>query len=91
MVVTLANILLRQAEKTENARQYLDDIITSKLSIVDTQSGQIVATTVNGKSMTLQTLPGMTIAHYLAAAELALGTLERGLPRVSRSTYVVIR
>jgi hypothetical protein len=44
MVVTLANVLLRQAEKTGNARQYLDELITSKWTTINKQEGQIIGT-----------------------------------------------
>lgn len=91
MIVTLANVLLRQAEKTGNARAYLDEIITAKLSDISAQGGQIVGTTVNGKTLTLQSLPGMSTRDYMAAAELALGCLERGLNRVPRQTTVLFR
>ena len=91
MVVQLANVLLRQAANTTNSRQYLTDILTSKFGAINTQSGQIVATTVNGKSMTLQTIPGMNLGQFLAATELALSTLESGLQRVGRSTWNVAR
>lgn len=91
MVVTLANIMLRQAEKTANARQYVDDLITSTFSTIGAQGGMIIGTSVNGKTMTLQALPGMTQAHYVAAAELALSSLEAGLTRVPRTSYAISR
>lgn len=91
MVVTLANILLRQAEKTQNARAYLDDLITAKFTDLNSQTGQIVGTTVNGKSVQLQALPGASLADIMAAAELALSCLERGLTRVPRQTYPLFR
>lgn len=91
MIVTLANILLRQAEKTQNARGYLDDLLTAKWSDLNSQTGQIVGTTVNGKSLTLQAMPGASLADIMSAAELALSCLERGLNRVPRQTYVVFR
>ena len=91
MVVTLANVLLRQAEKTDNPRQYLDDIIAAKLGTLSTQNGQIVSTTVNGKSMTLQVPAGATLPQYIAAAELALSYQEAGIARVPRQTWAVAR
>ncbi len=91
MVVQLANIMIRKAANTGNSRQYLLDIIDAKFDSVNAQSGQIIATTVNGKSMTLQALPGMNLAQFLAAAELALSTLECGLDAVPRSTFAVVR
>lgn len=91
MLVQFANILLRQAGKTENPRQYLDDLITSKLSSLTALGGNITSTTVNGKSVTIQAPAGMSLSDQLAAAELALGCLERGLKVVPRTTYGVLR
>jgi hypothetical protein len=87
----LANALLRQAEKTENPRQYLDDIISSKLTAISGQGGAIISTTVNGKSATFQALPGTTVADFMAAAMLALQALECGLHTVPSKTYAVLR
>jgi hypothetical protein len=91
MVVTLANVLLRQAEKTGNARQYLDELITSKWTTINKQEGQIIGTSVNGKTVQLQTIPGMGLGEMMTAAELALSALERGLTRVPRQTYAITR
>ncbi len=92
MVVTLANVILRQARNSSNARQYILNIIDAKFTSVNSQGGaQIVATTVNGKSTTLQSLPGMNLSQFLAASELALSSLEAGLNTVPRSTYAVTR
>lgn len=91
MLVSLANILIRQANKTQNARQYLDDIITANLTTVRNQGGVITGTTVNGKSLTLQVLPGASIRDVMMAAELALSSLEQGLKTVPRQTYTVLR
>lgn len=91
MLVQLANILLRQAEKTSNARGYLDDLITAKLTTVSAQGGVIISTTVNGKSATFQAMPGTTVSDFMHAAEMALSALECGLSRVPSSTYVVLR
>lgn len=89
--VTLANAMLRIAETQPNARQYLMDILTSKFTDVNAQNGQIVATTVNGKSMTLQATAGTSLADILQAAEMALSYLEAGFRRVPRSSYAVVR
>lgn len=91
MVVTLANIMLRQAEKTDNPRAYLDEMITSKFTSANSQGGSIISTTVNGKSVTFQAVAGTTIADFMAAAELALSTVERGLYRVPRRTMGILR
>lgn len=91
MVVQLANIIIRQAEKTQNARAYIDELITAKFTTVNAQNGQIVGTTVNGKTLNLQALPGTSLADIMTAAELALSTLERGLNRVPRQTSTLFR
>jgi DNA-binding response OmpR family regulator len=46
---------------------------------VNTQSGQIIGTSVNGKTVQLQALPGTTLQDILFATELAVQTLEAGL------------
>lgn len=87
----LANVLLRQANNQPNARQWLLDLQTAKFSDVNLQNGQITSTTVNGKSMTLQALPGTSLADLLYATELALSALEHGLSAVPSQTYSVLR
>ena len=93
MRVTLANAMLRIAklQNSTNPRQYLQDIIEAKLGSINVQNGQITSTTVNGKSMTLQALPGTSLIDNLLAAELALTCLERGLDYVPRTTFAVAR
>ena len=91
MLVSMANILIRQANKTENPRQYLEDVITAKLTASSAQGGVIIGTTVNGKSLTLQALPGVSTRDIMVAAELALSALENGLKIVPRQTFTVIR
>lgn len=91
MIVQLANILIRQANKTANARAYLDDLITSKLTATSAQGGVIISTSVNGKSVTFQAQAGTTVADFMNAAELALTALEAGLSRVPRQTYAMLR
>ena len=91
MLVSLANILLRQANKTQNARSYLDAIVTAQYTTIAAQGGVIISTTVNGKSVTFQALPGTTISDVMRAAELALTALEAGLLRVPRQTYGCLR
>ena len=88
---TLANILLRLSEGQTNQRQYLLDILSAKFSDINTQNGQIVATTVNGKSMTLQVSPGTGLADIAEAANLALSFLEKGINQVPGSAYAVVR
>jgi hypothetical protein len=91
MLRILANALLRQAEKTQNPRAYLDEIITSKVTTASSQGGVIISTTVNGKSVTFQAAPGTTIADFMAASLMALEALECGLGRVPSTTYGVTR
>lgn len=91
VVRILANALLRQAEKTENPRAYLDDLLTAKLTATSNQGGVIISTTVNGKSATFQAMPGTTVADFMSAALLALQTLECGLHAVPSTTYGVTR
>lgn len=91
MIVTLARVLLRQANKTQNARAYLDDLITAKVTATSAQGGVIIATSVNGKSVTFQAQPGTTAMDFITAAELALSCLEAGLTTVPRQTYGVLR
>ena len=91
MIVTLANVLIRQANKTANPRDYLDSLITSKLTSASAQGGVITSTSVNGKSVTFQAVPGTTVADFMNAAELALSALEAGLTRVPRQTYGALR
>jgi hypothetical protein len=91
VIVSLANILIRQAEKTDNPRAYLDDIITSKVDTISTTGGVIISATVNGKSTQLMALPGTSVRDVMLAADMALSCLERGLTRVPRQTQALIR
>lgn len=91
VIVTLANVLLRQATKTLTPRTYLDDLLTAKLTAISAQGGVIISTTVNGKSATFQAMPGTTVIDFMAACELALTALEAGLTRVPRNTYGILR
>lgn len=91
-VRTLANIYLRQAEKQSNPRQYLDDLMTARLATLTAQQGgTITSTTVNGKSVTYQTLPGAGPDSQLTAVLMALQALECGLTRVPSTTWAVLR
>jgi len=91
VLVTLSNILIRQANKTENPRAYLDDLITAQYTSISAQGGLITATSVNGKSMQLQIMPGTSARDVMVAAEMALSCLERGLRCVPRQTSICIR
>jgi len=77
----LVSVLLRQAVRNNqaNPRNWLLDLQDTKWSSVNTQNGQIIGTSVNGKTVQLQALPGTTLADLLYATELALQTLEAGL------------
>jgi hypothetical protein len=89
--VTLAQILIRQGEKqTGGVRPWLDDLITTKWTDINAQNGQIIGTSVNGKSMTLAAPKGTSLGDIAEAAHYALSCLERGiLP--SRQTQGVLR
>ncbi len=77
----LVQILIRRAIANQPAdpRGWLMDLQASKWTSVNAQTGQIVGTSVNGKSVTLQALPGINLADLLQATEIALQTVEAGL------------
>ncbi len=88
----LANVYLRQAEKAANPRQYLDDLMTARLAtLTNQQGGTIVSTTVNGKSVTYQSLQGATPDMQLTAVLMAVEALECGIGRIPSTTYAVLR
>ncbi len=91
MVVTYANVILRRAQKTLNARKYIEDLIVSLSDDMAGIGGQIIGTTVNGKSTTVNRTGELSLVQQLAAAELALATLQQGLSSVPRSTWNVVR
>jgi hypothetical protein len=76
----LVNILLRQARRNNpsNPRKWLEDLQASKWTDMSAQNGQIVGTALNGKSITVQALPGTTIADIIQASEDAITTLDAG-------------
>lgn len=78
---TLVQILIRQANTNapSDPTGWLETLQSTKWSTVNTQSGQIIGTSVNGKSVSLQVLPGFSLADVLTATEIALQTLETGL------------
>jgi hypothetical protein len=91
-VRTLANVYLRQAEKQQNPRQYLDDLMTARLATLTAQQGGVItSTTVNGKSVTYQTMPGAGPDSQLTAVLMALQALECGLSRIPSTTWAVLR
>lgn len=77
----LCQILIRRAIAAQpaNPRGWLMDLQATKWTSVNTHNGQIIGTSVNGKSVNLQALPGITLADLLTATELALQTVEAGL------------
>lgn len=80
MLRVLVNVLIRQAiiNNENDPRQWLIDLQTTKWTDVNAQNGQIVGTSVNGKSVTLASLPGTTIADLLFATEYAINLLDAG-------------
>ena len=84
-MIMLVKILLRQARiaNPTNPRTWLEDLQTTKWTSVNAQNGQIVGTSTNGKSVSLQATPGITLAELFTATELALETIEAGLTRPS--------
>lgn len=93
MVRLLVNILIRQAQiNNENdPRQWLIDLQSTKWTDFSAQNGQIVGTSVNGKSVTLAMPDGMSISTILAATELAINYLDAGLDRASAYTIANTR
>lgn len=89
----LVQILLRRAreENESDPRQWLLDLQASKWSGVNSQNGQIVGTSVNGKSVQLQALPNTSIADLLAASELAIQCLDAGLTSPRTASLGVLR
>lgn len=89
----LTSILLRQARLANQAdpRSWLEDLQTTKWTDVNAQNGQIIGTALNGKSVTLQALPGTTIFDLMGATELALQTLEAGFTAPTTGTRVNLR
>ncbi len=79
----LVSILLRQARLAAptDPRTWLETLQTTKWTALNAQNGQIIGTSVNGKSVNLQALPNTTIADLLMATELAIQTIDAGLDR----------
>ena len=89
----LVKILIRQARTNQpgNPIAWLETLQTAKWTDMTAQNGQIVATSVNGKSVSLQALPGTSIADIINATELAIETLEAGLDAPSTKSAVLFR
>ena len=77
----LVKILIRQALRNNeaNPREWLEDLQATKWTALNSQNGQIIGTSVNGKTVNLQALPGTTIADLIGATEMALETIDAGL------------
>ncbi len=90
---TLVQILLRQALRNNqaNPREWLEDLQATKWDALNSQNGQIIGTSVNGKSVNLQALPGTTIADLIMATELALQTLDAGLTNPRDESVAFLR
>jgi hypothetical protein len=89
----LVQILLRQARRNNqaNPRDWLEDLQASKWTSLTAQNGQIVGTALNGKSITVQALPGTTIADLIQASEIAIQTLDSGLSSPRSETVAFLR
>jgi hypothetical protein len=77
----LVQILIRRAiaNQPSNPREWLLDLQATKWTTVNAQNGQITGTSVNGKSVTLLAMPGISLPDLFQATELALQTIEAGL------------
>lgn len=88
---SLVKILLRQARRNNPAdpRDWLEDLQATKWESVSTQSGQIIGTSVNGKTVQLQALPGTNLADVLFATEEAINCIDAGLeyPRSESTAF----
>jgi hypothetical protein len=91
MVQLLARIIRRQADKEQDPRAYLDALLTSKFDALSDNGGQIVSTTVNGKSTTLSIPSGASQADFLLAVGLALDAYDKGISRMGNSAQVIFR
>lgn len=90
---TLVRILLRQARlaNPSNPYSWLESLQTTKWTDVNAQNGQIIGASVNGKYVSLQALPGTTIADLMVATEEALSCLDAGLSSPSSETVANFR
>lgn len=77
----LVQILIRRAIAAQPAdpRAWLLSLQSTKWTDVNAQNGQIIGTSVNGKSVSIQALPGIDLATLLTATEIAIQTIEAGL------------
>ncbi len=88
----LVKILIRQAlrDAPSDPRGWLEDLQAAKWTALNAQNGQIIGTSVNGKTVNLQALPGTTIADIINATELAIETIDAGLtaPRTESVAFL---
>ena len=89
----LVAVVLRQARRNNPSRPevWLASLQSSKWTSVSAQNGQIVGTSVNGKSVSLQALPNTSIADLMIATELALQIIEAGGDMPSSSSRAIFR
>lgn len=89
----LVQILMRQARTASpsNPIGWLEDLQTTKWNAINAQNGQIIGTSVNGKTVQLQALPGTSIADIIMATELAIQTYEAGLAQPRSESVAFLR
>jgi len=89
----LARILIRQALRNNpaNPRTWLENLEADKWVSMTAQIGQIVGTALNGKSITVQALPGTTIYDIIIATEAAILTLDSGRTVPVNRSVVALR
>lgn len=92
MLRILVNILIRQAKRNapDDPATWLGDLQAGKWGALNAQTGQITSTMVNGKSVTIQATPGCSLADILAASELAIQCIQRGLDAMPSRTRAVL-
>jgi hypothetical protein len=89
----LVKILIRQARRNNSGNPvlWLEDLQAAKWTDLNTQNGQITGTSVNGKSVNLQVLPGVSLADVMGATELAIETINAGLDAYPSTSAVRFR
>ena len=89
----LVKILIRQARTNQpgNPVAWLADLQADLYADFIAQKGQIIGTSVNGKSVSIQALQGMNFKDVIDATELAIETLEAGLDAPSTRSAVLFR
>lgn len=89
----LVSILIRQAIRNQpaNPRDWLEDLQATKWTAISAQNGQIIGTSVNGKTVQLQALPGTSIADIIGATEIAIQTIDAGMTSPKTETVARLR